>query len=334
MTSTHAGTPESLHDLKVKVAHEGKALKQDSGKLRVADGGVELKKFIGSRALFRLDDVIALEHRGQKVTLRTKESFWVFEFPGKKDADLRAVKECFAAGFGLTITGDPKAFVLETEHLVAGGILVVAVIAGLSGVGGGDAITSSNDVESEPKDGMVVVDKEGVIRRGNAARKTPAGNLTDQLNAAVTESSGIRLKTLVSRQPEVLTMTTIGGCDSALHIAAMVGEVGNAGLLLAKGTPANIVGCHKNTPLHVAAGYCGRLEFVDLLLKNGADPNLPGDVGDRPLHTAASDGCLPMVKMLVKAGAKVNVKNDLDETALSQAAGAVATYLRSRGGKE
>jgi hypothetical protein len=334
MTSSNSRAPENLHGLKVSVTHEGKLLKQESGKLQVTGGTVELKKFLGRQALFKVEDVTSLEHRASKLTLRTRDSFWVFEFPGKKDEQLRQAKDSFASGFGLNITGNPKTFVLEKEHIGAGAILLIAVIATAAGSGGSISLPGEEGNDSTPKDGMVTIDKKGVVRKGAPRTNNQGANLAEALNNAVTDSNGQRLKALVKTHPEVLTLTTIGGCDTALHAAAMVGEVRNARFLLSKGAPVDTRGCFKNTPLHIATGYCNRPDVVDLLLQNGADPNASGDTGNRPLHTAAADGCLPLVKRLVKAGAKVNAKNDLDETPFSHATGAVVSYLKSLGGKE
>ena len=89
---------------------------------------------------------------------------------------------------------------------------------------------------------------------------------------------------------------------TALHIAAVSGQVEEVKRLLAEGTNPNVVDQEYDTPLHLAADT-GQAEAVDILLQAGADPNAHCRDGDTPLHR--SIGNIAIAEMLIQAGAQM-----------------------------
>lgn len=73
------------------------------------------------------------------------------------------------------------------------------------------------------------------------------------------------------------------------------------------------------TPLHVAAEM-GNLPMAEVLLEAGADVNARDNLEYTPLHLAANTGNVPMVQTLMIAGADVNEKDTDGRTLLHVAA--------------
>lgn len=123
--------------------------------------------------------------------------------------------------------------------------------------------------------------------------------------------------------------------NSALHVAADLGNLELMKLLIARGADVNAGNFDRETPLFYAADA----EAVDLLFDSGADPgwlddnkrnacfnpasvnrvdalqalidrgvdfDLPDSNSQSPLYIAASHGCEEAVQLLVKAGAKLD----------------------------
>lgn len=79
---------------------------------------------------------------------------------------------------------------------------------------------------------------------------------------------------------------------------------------------------HGNTALFLAAGM-GETEAMELLLEHGADPNLANEDGGTALHLAAGAGNWEEAKLLIDAGADVQAQDtDHGMTVLMAACGA------------
>jgi ankyrin repeat protein len=93
---------------------------------------------------------------------------------------------------------------------------------------------------------------------------------------------------------------------TALHLAAYLGTVEAARLLLARGADVHAPSRNRRlagtTPLHSAAA--GRqTEVAALLLEHGADPEAIQPGGWTALHAAAANGNAELVRLLLRAGA-------------------------------
>lgn len=99
------------------------------------------------------------------------------------------------------------------------------------------------------------------------------------------------------------------GAHLTLPLAAALGNLEDAGQLLAQATPDQ-----RHLAFAIAAQY-GHTEIVRLMLDAGEDPNRFNPVGGHshstPLHQAAGNGHLETVKLLVSRGASTDVKDIL-----------------------
>ena len=106
----------------------------------------------------------------------------------------------------------------------------------------------------------------------------------------------------------VMTMRSALG-SSALHFAALGGNVVTASLLLRQGLSPNETNYYGETPLHWACQH-GFIPMILLLLAGGADVNSIDYDGESPLHWACHDDDLnETVRLLLQSGAKRNVRN-------------------------
>uniref|UniRef100_A0A7S3YWX3 Uncharacterized protein n=1 Tax=Lotharella globosa TaxID=91324 RepID=A0A7S3YWX3_9EUKA len=112
-------------------------------------------------------------------------------------------------------------------------------------------------------------------------------------DASITEKTGIL-------SVELETKDILG--RTALHVAAMMGELGIASALIE--SKANLDPRDKDglTPLYLAANE-GRFPLVQLLLNRKADYRIPRNDGWTPLHVACAFERLDIVKALLKANA-------------------------------
>lgn len=101
---------------------------------------------------------------------------------------------------------------------------------------------------------------------------------------------------------------------TALHQAAMDGNVACAQTLLLNGGDVNVTDCEGCTPLHTAA-ICGHTEFVHFLLAAGADPFLKSDDGQIPIQLADDE----KIKKLLRNAMNGKVFDFLFEYATSDA---------------
>jgi ankyrin repeat protein len=97
-----------------------------------------------------------------------------------------------------------------------------------------------------------------------------------------------------------------------LHWAALYGPVESVLLLLRYFDP-NVADNFGTTPLHLAARL-GRLDVARVLLQHGADPNRRGEIGLTPLHLAEPN--CELVETLLQHGADPYAQDDFGDTPL------------------
>ncbi len=121
--------------------------------------------------------------------------------------------------------------------------------------------------------------------------------------------------------------------ESALSIAAFIGQLPQVKLLVEAGAEVNIYGW---PPLAYAA-YNGHLAVAEYLIKRGADVNGKAANGGTALFFAARFGHQPVVELLLKNNADPTIADDYGETAVDWALKGkntdIADMLRAAGGR-
>ena len=84
---------------------------------------------------------------------------------------------------------------------------------------------------------------------------------------------------------ETAAITEVGGCDNALHVAALAGDIAEVERLLAGGADVNARDTLGRTALHYAA-LQGGAGLVNLLLANHAELGLQDNFGNTPAMAA------------------------------------------------
>ena len=102
---------------------------------------------------------------------------------------------------------------------------------------------------------------------------------------------------------------------SALHEAALAGDVEEARRLLAGGAAPDAADEIGHTPLHVAS-YRGHAEVARVLIEAGARVNSRSVTGDTPLHLACEVGRAEVAQLLIGAGADVDARGQSGTTPL------------------
>ena len=127
------------------------------------------------------------------------------------------------------------------------------------------------------------------------------------------------VKFLITRKANMDLAEDIGG-ETALHCAAVIGNVSMIELLMSKGARHDVRSKFECTPLHSAA-YHGRKDAVASLLDHGADINAQDNTGETPLMAArfGNHQFLDVVDILLLRGADLNLTNTDGDTALSLA---------------
>lgn len=122
---------------------------------------------------------------------------------------------------------------------------------------------------------------------------------------------------------------------TALHLAVPAGTDAVAALL-AKGADANACDEDARTPLHVAA-LMGSVEVARLLIKHGADGTAQTANGDTPLHLAVEAGRVEVACVLAEQIPALAIKNKRGLTPLALAEkrsnNTLANLLRAAGGQ-
>lgn len=122
---------------------------------------------------------------------------------------------------------------------------------------------------------------------------------TETRTVTVMLDRGLRGRTFKT-SVEDAQQVQVGG-STALLLAAQVGSVESARLLVAAGARVDEPGADGRTPL-VMAAFSGQTGVARYLLGTGADPNAAG-AGHTALHAAALRGDLALVQALLAAGA-------------------------------
>src|SRR5690242_5601993 len=108
------------------------------------------------------------------------------------------------------------------------------------------------------------------------------------------------------------------GWGTPLHLAAEMGHVEIAKLLLDNGADVNAVGIRGFTPLHSAA-WSGRTDVAKVLIAHGANVNAGDENGETPLVWASGAGHTNTIILLLDSGADVNARDKFGNCPLSSA---------------
>ncbi|XP_049407949.1 putative E3 ubiquitin-protein ligase XBAT31 [Solanum stenotomum] len=99
-----------------------------------------------------------------------------------------------------------------------------------------------------------------------------------------------KVEAMVDENPNVIRLTTVRGKFSALHVAAINGQIEVLCMLLDRGVNPDILNCHKQTPLMLAAMH-GNVSCVERLIQLGANILMFDSLHGRTcLHYAAYHG--------------------------------------------
>lgn len=136
-----------------------------------------------------------------------------------------------------------------------------------------------------------------------SAATAQIGSDTHKFLEAVEKRDGATVTQLVSVPGSALINATGGEHgDGALHTVVRRRDYTWLSFLLGKGADANIRNDEGNTPLALAA-QLGWVEGARLLLDVGAKADATNSRGETPLILAVHRRNLPMVRLLVEAGA-------------------------------
>jgi ankyrin repeat protein len=141
-----------------------------------------------------------------------------------------------------------------------------------------------------------------------------------------------RIEELLAEDPELATAWSPDGF-TALHLAAFMGGVDGARLLIDAGADLNAFSRNDMQVAPIHSATAGRAEVAMLLVERGADVNVRQRHGWTPLQAAAHNGHAELVEALLAAGADADATNDDGVTAtdLAQKAGheGIARRLRA-----
>ena len=141
------------------------------------------------------------------------------------------------------------------------------------------------------------------------------------------------IRTLLSLAVTSLLVTT--SFADPIHDAAKKGNLAGVQAELDKGVDVNASG-NGQSPLHLAA-IMGHVEVAELLIARGADLEGTDKHGNTPLHYTAHRGSKETAKLLITKGADLNVKRDDGNTPLDNATQykhtEIIDLLRKHGGK-
>ncbi|CAN4116099.1 unnamed protein product [Withania somnifera] len=108
-----------------------------------------------------------------------------------------------------------------------------------------------------------------------------------------------KVKAMVDENPNVLRLTTVCGKMSALHVAAVNGQIEVLYMLLDRGVKPDILNRHKQTPLMLAAIH-GHVSCMERLIQRGANILMFDSLHGRTcLHYAAYHGHYDCVQSIL-----------------------------------
>ncbi|KAL3952381.1 hypothetical protein ACCO45_012324 [Purpureocillium lilacinum] len=141
------------------------------------------------------------------------------------------------------------------------------------------------------------------------------------LHKAVLGMEGLSLSQLLSSESPISDIDAVDTYQrTALHWAALRGDLEAVEALLTAGACVNVTDGFKCTPLLYAASAAVP-RIVELLILSGANVNVTNLKGDSPLHYAARHkDDLASVEIFVRAGAQVDRTNVLGNTPFAGAA--------------
>jgi ankyrin repeat protein len=126
----------------------------------------------------------------------------------------------------------------------------------------------------------------------------------------------------LSSSPADANSTVNNHGQTALHYAAMNGDIRKIQLLLKAGADINRLDNKHRSPLYVALNFpriIHSLDILRLLIANGANVNIPDDRGFTPLHRACLLGDLTIITIILQSKAMVNVRDKKDKYAIEYA---------------
>ncbi len=126
---------------------------------------------------------------------------------------------------------------------------------------------------------------------------------------------------------DLLTHNAIGNDRTALHIAAELGHVKIAKLLLDAGADIHKTTVFGESALHGVRLFVKDPEIVALLIDNGIDVNGVTRFGTTPLHAASLLGSTEIVNLLIAHGAAVNLADRRGLTPLHHASQQGHTHI-------
>lgn len=154
--------------------------------------------------------------------------------------------------------------------------------------------------------------------------------LRDAGNCTAIEMAGMRNRDMVSlilknSGPDFRSSTE----QTALHLAAFIGDVSVVNTVLAKGVAVNSRDTLRNTALHEAAG-AGHFDIVVLLLDRGADVDAQDCEGITPLHCSLNviplESRESIAMALLDGNANVNIEDRYGNSAFDYVVGSIETY--------
>jgi ankyrin repeat protein/cytochrome c551/c552 len=174
-----------------------------------------------------------------------------------------------------------------------------------------------------------------LIERGANVNARSKQGRTPLMLASLLQGGSPLVALMLKKDADVHVKDSRG--ETALGLAATIGEVETMRLLLAKGADAGAVNAKGETPI-ILATKSKRPEAVRLLIEKRVDVNVASTsfntvrhgpiamIKLTPLHRAAAFGPVEMVRDLLKAGAEVNCR---DSRGLTPLMFSVATEYQS-----
>ncbi|XP_061095759.1 ankyrin repeat domain-containing protein 12-like isoform X2 [Conger conger] len=143
---------------------------------------------------------------------------------------------------------------------------------------------------------------------------TARDNSPDSTPSHPTQAAPVQKKissSTTSRQKDKINKRNERG-ETALHLAAIRGDVKQVEELISLGADANVKDFAGWTPLHEACNL-GHYDVAKVLISTGAEVNTQGLDDDTPLHDASSSGHKDIVRLLLQHGGNPLQANDRGE---------------------